>query len=138
MLDLLCRLMRAERKDIVARDGARDSFEEMMNVCTSSLEREWLEFLRAGGYHLPDRAQPYLPIYGTRPDFAYSHSQTFIYIDGPVHQEEVRETNDAENDQRLQDAGYTVVRFPPHRSGWIGIVQEYAWVFGHGEERTAE
>ena len=138
MLDLLCRLTRAERKEPAATSSAGDSFEEMMNICTSSLEKEWLEFLKERGYHLPDRAQPYLPIYTTRPDFAYSHSQTLIYIDGPVHQQQVRESNDAEINQRLQDAGYTVVRFPPDQSTWVRIIEEYAWVFGPGTEPTAE
>ncbi len=135
MLELLCRLTRAERKVLTAPSAARDSYEEMMNVCTSSLERDWLEFLKAQNYHLPDRAQPYLPIYATRPDFAYSDSQTLIYIDGPVHQQEVRESNDAEVDQRLRDAGYTIVRFPPDQSAWVDIAREYAWVFGSGKGR---
>ena len=138
MLDLLCRLTRAERKDLAPRSGAGDRYEEMMNVCTSSLEREWLEFLKAEGYHLPDRAQPYLPSYATRGDFAYSHSQTLIYIDGPVHQQEVRKSADVEIDQRLRDAGYTVVRFPPDQSAWGRLVQEYAWVFGSGKEHATE
>ena len=138
MLDLLCRLTRAEHKELAASSGARDSFEEMMNACTSSLEREWLGFLKEREYYLPDRAQPYLPIYATRPDFAYSHSQTLIYIDGPVHQQEVRESADAEINQRLRDAGYTVVRFPADRSVWDDIAREYAWVFGSGKERATE
>ncbi len=138
VLDLLCRLTRAERKELSASSGVRDSFEEMMNVCTSSLEREWLGFLKEREYYLPDRAQPYLPIYATRPDFAYSHSQTLIYIDGPVHQQEVRESADAEINQRLRDAGYTVVRFPPDQSAWDDIAREYAWVFGPGKARETE
>ena len=138
MLDFLCRLTRAERKQLAVSSGAGDSFEEMVNISTSSLERDWLEYLRARGCRLPDRAQPYLPIYATRPDFAYSHSQTLVYIDGPVHQQRVRESNDAEIDQRLRDAGYTVVRFPSDRSSWARICEEYTWVFGCGTERTTE
>ena len=138
MLDFLCRLTRADRKELAASSGAGDSFDEMMNVSTSSLEREWLEFLKTGNHHLPDRAQPYLPIYVTRPDFAYSNSQTLIYIDGPVHHPRVRENNDAEIEQRLRDAGYTVVRFPSDRSTWHRIVEDYAWVFGPGADRTTE
>ena len=138
MLDFLCRLTRAERKELAVCSGAGDSFDEMMNISSSSLEREWLEFLRSRGCRLPDRAQPYLPIYGTRPDFAYSNSQTLVYIDGPVHQQRVRESNDEEIDHRLSDAGYTVVRFPSDRSIWARICEEYTWVFGCGTERTTE
>ena len=138
MLELLCRLTRAVRKDLAASSGSRDSYEEMMNACTSSLEKEWLGFLRERDYYLPDRAQPYFPDHATRPDFAYSNSQTLIYIDGPVHQGQVRESADAEINRRLRDAGFTVVRFPPNRSAWNDIAREYAWVFGFGNEPANE
>ena len=138
MLELLCRLTRAERKELTVTSATRDSYEEMMNACTSSLEKEWLGFLQAQDYYLPDRAQPYLSTYATRPDFAYSHSQTLIYIDGPIHEEQVRESADAEINQRLRDAGFTVVRFPPNRSAWDDIAREYAWVFGVGKARATE
>ena len=138
MLELLCRLTRAERKELAAASGARDSYEEMMNACTSSLEKGWLGFLRESDYHLPDRAQPHLPDFATRPDFAYSNSQTLIYIDGPVHEGQVQERVDAEINRRLQDAGYTVVRFPANRSAWNDKVREYAWVFGSGAEPANE
>ena len=117
MLDLLCRLTRAERKELATSSGDRDSFEEMMNACTSSLEREWLKFLVERDYRLPDRAQPYLPTYATRPDFAYRHLQTVIYIDGPIHRRDVKADADTANDQRLRDSGYSVVRFPPESIG---------------------
>ena len=136
MLEILCRLTRAERMELTVASGTRDSYEEMMNACTSSLEKEWLRFLQQRDYYLPDRAQPYLPSYSTRPDFAYSHSQTLIYIDGPVHEEPFRESADAEINRRLRDAGYTVVRFPPNRSAWDDIAGEYAWVFGTGKQRS--
>ena len=134
MLELLCRLTRAERKELTVASATRDSYEEMMNVCTSSLEQEWLGFLQEQDYCLPDRAQPYLPNHATRPDFAYSRSQTLIYIDGPVHEEQAQESADAEINRRLRDAGYTVVRFPPNRSVWDDIAREYAWVFGTGKD----
>ena len=75
MLSLLCRLMRAERKSLASSHRAADSFDELMNASTSSLEKEWLNYLKAKEFHLPDRAQPYLERYATRPDFAYSASQ---------------------------------------------------------------
>ena len=138
MLDLLCRLTHAKRKNLVAPLATGDSFEEMMNACTSSLEKEWLELLRASDYHLPDRAQHYLPSHATRSDFYYRNSQTLIYIDGPIHLQQTQKKNDAEIDMRLRDAGYTVVRFPPDRSAWIHVLQEYAWLFGPGAERATK
>ena len=132
VIDLLCRLTRAKRK---ASGGAADSMHELANASNSSLERAWLECMKANGYRLPDRAQPYLDAYRTRPDFAYSGSQTLIYVDGPHHQKVARKTADAAIDRRLQDAGYTVVRFPADRSSWDRIVRDYAWVFGPGTPR---
>lgn len=128
MLDLLCRLTRAERK--AAASQPQGGLDALRNASTSSLEQAWLDFVQASGRRLPDWAQRYLEEFNTRPDFAYDDSQTLIYIDGPRHQEESRKARDAAITQRLEDAGYTVVRFPADRSRWERIADEYAWVFG--------
>ena len=39
--------------------------------------------------------------------------------------------------RRLEDAGYTVVRFGVDPTSWEGIVREYAWVFGVGNASSA-
>ncbi len=132
MLDLLCRLTRAERKRLDLPANSADSFDELWNAAGSSLEKEWLTFVQTNGHRLPDRGQIWLPDHATRPDFAYTGSQTLVYIDGPHHQSELRERADGEIDQRLADAGYVVVRFPVDRSSWPRIAAEYAWVFGPG------
>ena len=132
MLDLLQRLTRSERTLLEHEIVSGDRFEEMWNASTSSLEKEWLRFLQSNGYLLPDTAQPYLAIYGTRPDFAYSEAQTLIYIDGPHHENRIRETSDALIERHLTDAGYTVVRFDTDRAAWPTITERYAWVFGPG------
>ncbi len=132
MLDLLCRLTRAERQHLDHEMAAGDSHEELHNASTSSLEKEWLTFIESGGYRLPDRAQPYLEVYAARPDFAYAASQALIYVDGPHHESTRRESADEAIDRRLTDAGYTVVRFPADRSSWPAIAANYAWVFGPG------
>lgn len=133
MIELLCRLTRGQRKNIEARLSADDSFEELMNASSSDLEQEWLNFLKSNEYHLPDRAQPYLQEHGTRPDFAYSDHQTLVYIDGPHHNENSRRELDADITRRLEDAGFTVVRFGPSRSSWRSRMDEYAWIFGQGK-----
>ena len=128
MLDLLCRLTHVTQPMRTQRQG--DSLDELLNASTSSLEAAWLDFLKDRGHRLPDRAQPYLPEYATRPDFAYSSSQTLVYIDGPVHAHVLRERADAEIDARLEDAGYTVIRFGPDSSTWEAVLATFAWVFG--------
>ena len=131
---------------------AGDCFDELSNASTSSLEQAWLNHLKANGYHLPDRAQPYLEEFSTRADFAYADHQTLIYIDGPHHGGKgqttqhlqgaiIREvgtnyytSRDAEITQRLEDAGFTVVRFPADQALWGRIVDEYQWIFGTGND----
>ena len=142
MLNLLCRLTRAERKTSASVPKAGAGFDELMNASTSSLEQAWLNYLKTNGYHLPDRAQPYLEEFSTRPDFAYADHQTLIYIDGPHHggkhqttqylQDEVVSearqqyyaSRDAEITQRLEEGGFTVVRFPADQVLWDRIVEE--------------
>ena len=58
---------------------------EMEAFSGSSLEKGWLTFISLGEYRRPDKAQPYLEEFGTRPDFAYTDHQTLVYIDGPHH-----------------------------------------------------
>ena len=132
VLDLLCRLTRATRSEVEGHTSAGDSFDELMNASVSALEREWLRFLKDGGYHLPDRAQPYLEAFGTCPDFAYEDKQTLVYIDGPHHEGNAQKTLDAAITARLEDAGFTVIRFTTDRNAWPEIVTRYAWVFGSG------
>ncbi len=136
MLDLLCRFARSSRRSLERKSVAGDSYDELMNVSSSSLEKAWLKFIESNGYRLPDKAQPLLEIYATRPDFAYADSQTLVYVDGPHHQKALRESADEAIDRRLADAGYTVVRFPSDRSSWPAIVVRYAWVFGSGASST--
>jgi len=112
--------------------GTGDSFAELMNASISTLEKDWLRFLKDGGYHMPDRAQPYLEAFGTCPDFAYEDKQTLVYIDGPHHEGNAQKTLDAAITSRLEDAGFTVIRFTNEKSAWGEILARYSWVFGAG------
>jgi len=132
VLDLLCRLTRATRSAVEGHCGTSDSFDELMNASISSLEKEWLRFLKEGGYHLPDRAQPYLEAFATCPDFAYEDKQTLVYIDGPHHEGNAQKTLDAAITSRLEDAGFTVIRFTNEKSAWREILARHSWVFGTG------
>jgi len=138
MLDLLCRLTRGQRKSLTISIRAGDSFDELMNISTSSLEKQWLNYLKENGYHLPDRGQPYLEEFDVRPDFAYTRHQLVVYIDGPHHEGQAQKALDAEGQQRLEDAGFTVVRFTTELSAWPRITGQYAWVFGPGGSPAAD
>jgi len=132
VLDLLCRLTRATRSMVEGHLGTGDSFAELMNASISTLEKDWLRFLKDGGYHMPDRVQPYLEAFGTCPDFAYEDKQTLVYIDGPHHEGNAQKTLDAAITSRLEDAGFTVIRFTNEKSAWGEILARYSWVFGAG------
>ena len=131
-LDILCRLTRAARSEVENHGRADDSFDELMNASVSVLEREWLGFVKDGGYVLPDRAQPYLQTFETCPDFAYEDKQTLVYIDGPHHEGNAQKTLDAAISSRLENAGFTVIRFKTDKGGWPETVAQHAWVFGSG------
>ena len=133
MLDLLCRLTRSERGSLGISAGTGDDFEEMNNIAGSALEKAWLRYVKDNGFRLPDRAQPYLEEFSTRPDFAYTTHQTLVYVDGPHHRGDRQRTLDSEVTRRLHDAGFTVVRFDEDRTSWDRVVDEYAWVFGPGD-----
>ncbi len=134
MLDLLCRLARGERKSNGHSQNGNDSFDELINISGSGLEKAWLNHLKTIGSRLPDRGQPYLKEFNTRPDFAYTSEQTLVYIDGPHHRSKRQQSDDADITRQLEDAGYTVVRFTEDQSSWQSILDEYAWIFGSGAD----
>src|SRR5262249_26773798 len=112
VLDLLCRLSRADATRGTFGRTAEEQFEVLAHVSLSSLEQAWLAYVREHAYHLPDKAQPLLADYGTRPDFAYVTMLALVYIDGPHHETDAQRQLDHQMVERLEDAGYTVIRFP--------------------------
>ncbi len=100
----------------------------LLAQCDSDLERRWLTWLEERGHRLPARGQVYLEEQGTRPDFIYDEQQTVVYVDGPPHDYADRQERDARLTDRLEDAGYLVVRFR-HDDEWTSIVERYPSVF---------
>lgn len=107
-------------------------YEWLMRNAGSQLERDWIQFLSDGGYHLPDRAQWPLSEYYVTPDFEYLEHCTLIFIDGPHHNQVRQQRIDAEKTQALEEAGYTVIRVGYDQSTWPGVIQTYSWIFGQG------
>ena len=132
LLELLCRLANGVQSDLPLHFGSSDTFEQLRNASTSSLERAWLDYIKSSGFKLPDISQPYLKDYNTRPDFAYTDCQALIFIDGPHHERDAVRASDANTTHRLENGGYTVVRFPADRSVWGQIASQYSWIFGSG------
>ena len=113
---------------------AEDQSQELFRQSGSSLEKAWLDFVKARKLNLPDRAQVLLSDFGTQPDFAYSNTQALIYIDGPHHELNGQARLDERMSRSLEEAGFTVIRFPKGREKWPAIVKEYPEIFGRGEE----
>lgn len=108
-----------------------EQLKRLRRLCESDLERDFLDLLEQRGHRLPTHAQQRIEDAGTRPDFAYltDSVKAVIYVDGPHHDHPDRQMRDCEFDQRLDDLGYTVIRFH-HRDDWPAKLEEYAWVFG--------
>lgn len=132
----LCRLMRSNRVTPEFSPGAREDFDDLLKGSGSSLEKKWLRYLQENVYRLPDRSQPYLEEYDTRPDFAYSNSQVLIYIDGPHHEGESRRALDETITRRLESSGFNVIRFTSDQATWDDTLKAYAWIFGPGKTST--
>ena len=123
MLEFLCQMVHCHPtfSDI--------SGEKLQEESESSLEQEWIQYLKDNQYRLPDKGQ--FPIENlTRPDFVYDGCQALVYIDGPHHQSPTQGMRDANQTRQLEDLGYTVVRFSTDRDRWPEILSEYPWVFG--------
>lgn len=133
VLDLLCRLTKADSRQVEGPGKVGASFEQLAAASNSSLEQAWLTYLKEHGYRLPDKPQPLLTDFNTRPDFAYTDYQVVIYIDGPVHEKPAQATLDEKITTALEDAGFTVIRFPAQQGAWPQILANYAWLFGEGK-----
>jgi len=104
--------------------------EHLTRLSNSSLEKEWLEYLKEKSYRLPDEAQLILEKFNTRPDYLYRRQQAVIYIDGPHHENTGQQKIDVELTKKLTDAGLEVIRFPKEKSSWSAIFSKYPEVFG--------
>lgn len=115
---------------------AAEAHELLRAFADSTLERDLLEFLRNGGYRLPDRAQVSLPDLKVQPDFVYDGPvhRTAVFVDGPVHDTTRAAERDALAEDRLLDAGWHVLRVR-FDDDWSEIVTEHPSVFGQGSGR---
>lgn len=133
VLDILCRLTRAEAQRGTEGRNADEQFDELMRLSGSSLEKAWLETVKESGYRLPDKAQFSMSEYKVRPDFGYGgDSPALVFIDGPHHESEYQHQIDEDKNRILRDAGFEVIRFPKERAAWPAIFSQYPDVFGKG------
>lgn len=101
----------------------------LRNLCQSDLERDWLDFAEANNFNLPSHAQKLIEPCRVRPDFLYERECVAIYIDGYHHLFEDRRKRDSEQQDCLEDLGYTVIRFGLFEE-WSKIAARYPNLFG--------
>ncbi|WDZ88926.1 protein kinase [Nocardiopsis sp. HUAS JQ3] len=133
-------LLIALAESVTTPTGQSVSRTEQMKVLKaqteSSLEQEFATFLKDNGYRLPDEAQAYIPEAAARPDFVYRLPgvQIAVFVDGPVHDHARVSERDAEAEERLDDAGWEVVRFR-YDADWTTLLSAYPSWFGPGSRR---
>jgi ATP-dependent helicase YprA (DUF1998 family) len=136
VVPLLLRLAESETEPVGAEATPQLRLEKLVAASTTSLEEKFVNFLRAGGYRLPDEAQFLIPKAQARPDFIYRlpGGPVAVFLDGPVHDERPVRERDAAAEDRLLDLGWLVIRFrhDEYRDGWEQTVRKHPGVFGPG------
>lgn len=103
---------------------------QLLNSCQSELEKNFVRFLNSEHCDLPSRSQTLIAECGARPDFLYDADQVAVFIDGPVHDFENKAVRDQESQDRLENAGWTVIRFDYHPASWPELVDRWPSAFG--------
>ena len=106
----------------------------LLNLCQSGLERRWVNLLDELGLKLPSDAQTLIEACRVRPDFLYRQEAAAIFVDGPPHDSKEQATKDNEQQDALEDCGFTVVRFH-HKANWDEILGRYPALFGVASPR---
>ena len=132
VISLLVRLSGATLEIGTQGRTSESQWNELYRMAESTLEKAWLDALKENGFFLPDKAQLYLEEFKTRPDFYYERTQSVIYVDGPHHESPHRAMADSVLTQTLENAGFTVIRFPKERNVWEGVFKRFPDVFGSG------
>jgi very-short-patch-repair endonuclease len=109
-----------------------DHLAMLKRMCDSQMEERWLDHIEGHGLRLPSAAQVLIESCGTRPDFIYADQNAVVYVDGPPHDYPERQNRDREQEEALEDAGFTVVRFDLHEH-WDDVVAAHRFVFGEGQ-----
>ncbi|PFG75153.1 DEAD/DEAH box helicase [Tepidiforma thermophila] len=128
--DFLLDLAGARAEPSPVATPRHEHLQALLNLCQTELERQWLRFVDELGLTLPTRAQKHIPAADARPDFTYDDSLTAVFVDGPVHQYPDVAARDREAERRLEDEGWTVVRFGSDQDTWEGVFQKWPDVFG--------
>ena len=133
VVPLLQELMRAE---VTGGAGGRDRSAQrdwLNKMRDSDLEKKFVDWLAKTGRRLPDDAQRTVQAARARPDLVYDlpGNPVAVFVDGPHHDDAVRQLRDEQATERLEDAGWTVVRVR-HDDDWTMVTDRHQWLFGVG------
>jgi len=125
------------RSRVAGGAGGRDRQQQqdwLDKLRDSSLEKDFINWLVDTGRRLPDDAQRTVPSVRARPDFVYDlpGNPVALFVDGPHHDDPLRQQRDEQAAERLEDAGWTVVRVR-HDYDWPTTADRYQWLFGPGK-----
>jgi very-short-patch-repair endonuclease len=104
---------------------------DLMALCESGLERDWLALLDNHQFRLPDRAQLKLGDMNARPDFLFQEDRVAIYIDGPHHDYPERKERDAALRSQLISQGWAHIVFTL-KDDWLTLIRQNSYLFGQG------
>jgi len=92
----------------------KEKFNDLLEACDSSFEREVLHCIQNQGFELPDEAQKVIydgkmPI--AKPDFFYDRSgrSIAVFVDGPDHEKDYVKKDDEQKRAKLKRMGYRVI-----------------------------
>ncbi|CAG7641698.1 DEAD/DEAH box helicase [Rhodococcus opacus] len=131
--DLLMRFAAATTISAGSGVSRGDQVDDLRRQCTSTLEHAFIDLLAEHGFRMPDAAQTLIADASVRPDFVYRDADysTAIFVDGPVHDDDSARERDTAAEDRLLDAGWSVLRFR-HDQDWLALLRRNTDVFGKG------
>jgi very-short-patch-repair endonuclease len=131
--DLLLRLAGGTATPTGRGESRTEQQQRLVEQSDTRLEGDFVTWLKAKGYRLPDEAQTTITEALARPDYIYRlpSANVAVFVDGPVHEHAAVADRDAEAEDRLLDKGWDVVRFP-RNSDWATIAAKYRSYFGPG------
>ena len=112
---------------------------KLIGQADSTLEAEFIRWLKDNGYRLPDAAQVTVPGTYAKPDFVYRRSnvRAAVFVDGPAHDEEAVAERDTAAESRLENKGWLAIRVR-WNADWRAIMDENPTVFGQGHHRQGQ
>ncbi len=133
LLELLRKLTQAQVRTSPAPRRREEEVERLLNQCQSELERTWVRFIDVKGLSLPGVAQKLIEACKVSADFVYQDEKAAVFVDGPVHDTPARQSLDEQQQESLEDFGWTVIRFR-HDKDWGEVVQRFPSLFGRPRE----